>query len=296
MNYICTHKPEATHLMHIGILLIATRRYFDYIAPLYASIDKYFLTAHKRAYFLFTDSKAPLPSGVQRISVKHKKWPYMTLHRYHFFLSIAERIRAQKIEVLYFFDADMQVIQHVGDEILPTKKHPLVCVIKEAFHGQPGCGLHERNSTSTACIHPHERYPYYIVGGFQGGHTETYLAAAQAIKKNIDIDEQKGMVAVWHDESHWNRYMASYTHLFKFLDPNYCFPNHVVGRADRLQYKPKILSLRKKDSWIRNQPLIQLREKAIWMGWKLNGLWQMLRRGRFRSMRHRIQRLLALRR
>ena len=218
--------------MHIGILFIATGRYIDLFAQVYASFERYFLLAHKKTYFLFTDSKAPLPSKVQRVPVQHKKWPAMTLYRYHFFLSIAENIRAQKIEVLYFCDVDMQVVAKVDDKVLPTHAHPLVA---SAFHPKNTPGLaasYVRDLRSVAYVpnyEAHYQQHSYIQGGFQGGATEAYLTAAEEMKQHIEADEKKGVVAHRHDQSHWNRYYIDHPALFKVLGDEYCYYPHTFS-------------------------------------------------------------------
>ena len=44
---------------------------------------------------------------------------------------------------------------------------------------------------------------------------------AKHISNNIDIDYSKDLIAVWHDESHMNRYFIDNTPT-KILDPSYC--------------------------------------------------------------------------
>ena len=42
----------------------------------------------------------------------------------------------------------------------------------------------------------------------------------------IDIDKSNDIIAVWHDESQLNRYMISNVKLFKFMIPDYCYPEN----------------------------------------------------------------------
>ncbi len=45
---------------------------------------------------------------------------------------------------------------------------------------------------------------------------------SQAIETNIDSDLNKGIIAVWHDESHLNRYFIDHPPT-KILCPSYCY-------------------------------------------------------------------------
>ena len=208
----------------IGILLIATGRYINFFETIYNSIEKFFFKDIEKHYFLFTDSSKPLPKNVERIQIECLGYPGDTLYRYHRFLTIEDIIKECSIPLLYYFDVDMKIIADIGEEFLPDQSSPLIGAIHPGYRLKKSGGAPERNPKSTACIHTNEKYPYYICGGVQGGFTEHYLSASSSIKKMIDIDTKNNIVALWYDESHWNRYMASNTHKFKFMDSGYCYP------------------------------------------------------------------------
>jgi hypothetical protein len=71
------------------------------------------------------------------------------------------------------------------------------------------------------------------------------------MKMNINEDESNGVLATWHDESHWNRYLTIYPPT-KVLGPEYCYPDvpndyyRDKWRAAGLgEVQPKILALTK---------------------------------------------------
>ena len=41
--------------------------------------------------------------------------------------------------------------------------------------------------------------------------------------ERIDVDDKNGVMAVWHDESHWNRQLKQFPPTL-VLDPRYCYP------------------------------------------------------------------------
>ena len=84
----------------------------------------------------------------------------------------------------------------------------------------------------------------YYAGGFQGGKTDIYLKACETMASDIETDEKNGVMAVWHDESHWNQYL--YLHEHKELSPSYCYPE-----SWKLPFPKKLLALDKNHADIR---------------------------------------------
>ena len=68
-----------------------------------------------------------------------------------------------------------------------------------------GPGTPDRNPNSKAYI-PHGSNNRYFCGGFIGGSTEDFIRASTIIRDNINDDLSRGVVAIWHDESHINKY------------------------------------------------------------------------------------------
>jgi histo-blood group ABO system transferase len=133
----------------------------------------------------------------------------------------------------------MRFVNHVGQEILSERvvsQHP-------GFLG--GRGTPETNPISTACIYPHEKLQYFA-GGFNGGDKSEYLKMSKTISQNIDKDLEKNFIAIWHDESHINRYMIDNPPT-KILDPSYCYPE-----SWNLPFDKKLLALDKNHKEIRN--------------------------------------------
>jgi histo-blood group ABO system transferase len=67
----------------------------------------------------------------------------------------------------------------------------------------------------------------YFAGGFNGGTSENFLKMSESIYKDIEEDKSRGHIAVWHDESHLNRYFINNPPSI-ILDPSYCFPKDAV--------------------------------------------------------------------
>jgi histo-blood group ABO system transferase len=218
-----------------ALLVIATgEKYRQYAAQLIESAKKYFVVCD---ILLWTDTT--FMSGATRTFIKEPLgFPQETLQRYSTFLTQREILQGYKH--LYYVDSDMLFVSPIREEDIFSD------AITGVFH--PGylgkCGTPERNPASTAYI-PVGTQNKYFCGGFNGGKTESFLAMAETIKHAIDIDTQNGVMAVWHDESHLNRYLLDNPPA-RILGPEYCYPEgcernyvgHMLG-------EPKLIALTK---------------------------------------------------
>ena len=220
--------------MKIGLLIIATNKYTEFLQPLISSADSFFLKNHEVTYCIFSNKKIDLKTNrpTAYIDIEHKQWPWMTLGRYKIFSDNA--LYLNKFDYIYYIDADMLFVSNVGEEIfdeLVVTQHP-------GYY--KGGDWREIRPQSTACI-PIEKNIQYVAGGFNGGKASVFLNMANTLAKNIDIDYKNNIIAIWHDESHLNKYIAYYTKSFKILTPSYCYGEHM-----NLPFKKKIIALTKK--------------------------------------------------
>lgn len=225
--------------MKIGLLIIATNKYINFLESLISSADKFFLKDQEVTYFIFTNKDIEIKSNrnVVKIKTEHKEWPWMTLGRYKIFSENSSEL--SNMDYLYYCDADMRFVSDVGDEVISERvatQHP-------GYYGTRGTP--ETNSLSLACVFLHEQMQYFA-GGFNGGTSEEYLKMANHISNNIDIDYLKNLIAVWHDESHMNRYFIDNPPT-KILDPSYCY-----GESMNIPFKQRLLALDKNHKEIRN--------------------------------------------
>jgi histo-blood group ABO system transferase len=216
--------------MIVGLCIAATGKYAGFVPPLLESAREFLLPGVEVRPFVFTD--APAIPGAEVRPWKHMPWPDGTLLRYHAYWGA--RGALQHCDYLLAMDADMRFIGTVGTEVLCDRvatQHP-------GFVGKRGS--YETRPESTAYVGPQEGRRYYC-GGFVGGRTDEFLSLARRISRAIDLDRARGLVAVWHDESHLNRQMID-TPPTRVLSPAYCVPD-VPGYPP--QAEPKILALPK---------------------------------------------------
>lgn len=229
---------DGSKKQNIGLLIMATGRYIEFVKPLIDSANKHFCTDHKITYFIFTDGEPPKADNIIKIEQKRLGWPDDTLMR----LSVYHKHRRllAKMDYLFATDADMLFVDTVGDEILSARvatQHP-------GFVGRRG--TYETREISTAFVEKTEG-KHYFAGGFNGGAASEFLKMAEIITKNIMKDKGNGLIAIWHDESHLNRYFIDNPPT-KILDPSYCYPE-----SWKLPFKKRLLALDKNHSELRKK-------------------------------------------
>lgn len=157
--------------------------------------------------------------------------------RFHAYYAAKELLSEQ--DYLFACDADMLFVADVGDEILSKRvatQHP-------GFVGHRGS--YESDPSSLACINSWEGKQYFA-GGFYGGSSQEVLNIAKICSEAIDADLERGIIAIWHDESHWNRYCVDNPPTL-ILSPSYCYPE-----SWSLPYVKRLLALDKNHKEMRD--------------------------------------------
>lgn len=202
----------------IGLLVIATGKYTRFVSPLWESAKKHFLKNHDVTMFLFTDDlNFPVDEKQVLIPQQHMVWPGSTLFRYNVFYNSKEKLK--DMDYLFYSDADMLFVNEVGDEILGElvgTRHP------GFFQSPRNAFTYETNPKSLAFVPSHEGTTYFA-GGFNGGTASSYLNMCKVLSERISEDYSNGIIAVWHDESHMNRYFIDNPPTVA-LSPSYCYP------------------------------------------------------------------------
>ena len=206
----------------IGILYICTGYYDVFFPAFYESCEKYFLSNSEKEYFVFTDSEKECfdHNNVTKVYQKNLGWPDNTLKRFHMFDRISDSLKA--FDYIFFFNANVEFMMPISEDILP--KEGLLAVLHPGYYNKPReCYTYDTNPKSLACI-PDDEGEVYVCGGINGGTGQAYLEMIRELKRRIDVDEENGVVALWHDESHWNRYIIGRDDV-TILGPDYCYPD-----------------------------------------------------------------------
>lgn len=194
-------------------------------------------------------------SGLDVTEMYPIDWPMGTLQRYAMMLQREEDLK--KYDYVFYCDIDMRFVGVVGDEILgkglTAAQHPMYALRKE--YNPP----YEPNKDSAAYIKRPGKVilegdkprfvPLYFAGGFQGGKTKDWIKAMKAMKKSIDKDFTNNYIAIWNDESHWNKYLNDHEPDV-VLTPSYIYPDSLINEYYKkiwgTEYQPKLVTLTKK--------------------------------------------------
>ncbi len=201
---------------HVGLLIMATGKYIKFVPPLINSAKKHLLPTDLVTFYVFTDQPFEPMENVVVIPQKRLGWPKDTLMRYHVYLNNQNYFIHE--DYLFACDADMLFVNLVGKEILGDR----VATIHPGFYNKRGS--YETNPLSNAFVGENEG-KYYFCGGFYGGKTAEFIKILETNIHRINEDFKKGIIAVWHDESHWNRYCIDFPPT-KILSPSYCYPEN----------------------------------------------------------------------
>lgn len=224
----------------VAVLYICTGKYSVFWENFYQSSEKFFLRGIEKKYFVFTDDAGIINKpNICKIYEKSKGFPMDSLLRFQMFLSIKEEL--DYFDYVFFLNSNMLFIEEVHTEILPLNVSSglMATIHPGAYHGKYRLFNYERRKKSKAFI-PYEsgqKYFYYM-GGFNGGRTKDFLKLSSVCNNNIKEDLSKGIIAIYHDESHLNKYLHGLDILR--LSPSYGYPED-----SSLPVKPKIIILNK---------------------------------------------------
>ena len=225
--------------MRTALLVIATgEKYRPYVRPLLESAKKYFV---KHDAIVWTDSSHYFDDAEYVIEKDAEGFPNETLYRYRTIMQ--EEWLLEDYDQLFYLDADMLFAAPVGEEIF---SEGITATLHPGYVGLRGTPETRIKSRAYCPI-----ITAYYCGGFQGGSSKAYLKMAKELANDIEADERNGVTAIWHDESHFNRYLSANLPA-KVLGPEYCYPENAGDyyknkwRAAGLgEVQPKILALTK---------------------------------------------------
>ena len=236
--------------MKIGCLLVATRKYKSFLNPLLESLDKYFLLNHEVEYNVFYDDpnyeligKRPIK---KHITPSHA-YPYATLYRYKEIIARKEVLASY--DHLLYIDSSMLAVAPIDETII--NPDGLIAVEHPGFYPNR-LGTYETNPRSLAYFDCQNRRFPYVQGSVQGGRSDCYLHAIEVMNMRINFDENNGIIAIWHDESHWNKYIHDTTDNIKLISPSYSCGMYPDGSPIVSCVPPIILKLNKNHAEIRS--------------------------------------------
>ena len=98
---------------------------------------------------------------------------------------------------------------------------------------------------------PRDKGDFYYAGGFFGWSVPEVYRLTTACHQAMTADQAQGIEAVWHDESHLNRYLLSHKPS-KVLSPDYLWDERMLQRPPLLR-KLRYVAVPKNHAEIRNR-------------------------------------------
>lgn len=215
----------------VAVCFVATGRYKAFVPSVARSCVLNFMKPHRLEFHVITDSVKDIPDNFMGCKASAYFTPRLgfpgdTLFRYHYMLKAEERLR--QVDHVFYMDVDYWVCNPtdtdalLADGLVATKHVHNLHSITGRDRGTP-----DTNPKSRAYISPDRKTLFYFCGGFQGGSSAAFLKACRELRARIDEDEANKVMALWHDESHWNAYLADNPPVV-VMTQSYVFPEECL--------------------------------------------------------------------
>ena len=235
--------------MKVAISFLGTGKYLDFLPKYYENIEKYFLPNSEKTILAFTDGELDgTPENLKVFSQEHLDWPYITLKRFEIINKAREIISNH--DWFVFIDGDALVVDRIDEEDFFTDKplfgvhHPCHYLKMPPHNQYPGAYEITENCNAAVDLEKYQPKVYYQ-GCFWGGRTPEVCAMIDELEYRVGDDLKRNVVALWHDESHLNKYFIENPDLVHTYGPEYAFPEVF---KDQCTFEPKIVHLAKDNS------------------------------------------------
>lgn len=255
----------------VAILTVATNLYIDYWKQMVQGAEQYLEPGSDLTFYVFTDQsdearkfgQSLIRSKIVPIDIPSLGWPDATQLRYELFHDSWDRVQEA---VVMHLDADMLFISETnlnpdlaewkgGIALVrhPGYRRPSLSRLPKLYLSAPqmliwdlkmwlrkgGLGDWEVSQDSLAYV-PRKQRHRYVYGGTWMGLREPLGVMINELATRTRNDLQRGVVAIWHDESHLNWFASTHTH--ELLDSEKCF---VEGYPNLNDLTPEIMCVDK---------------------------------------------------
>lgn len=184
-------------------------------------------------YYVFTDVPERVPDihlgsrrslKVVRVQ-RHSRWQDISMMRMR---AIADAIESQirhHSQYVFCFDVDQVFVGRFGSEALGDS----VALLHAYYYHRPqSLYTYDRNPRSRAYM---ETGDFYYHAAVFGGSWQTVKNITETCYQTIMEDKENQVEALWHDESHLNKYLWLHKPS-RVLSPEYCWSSDIGYRSD----------------------------------------------------------------
>lgn len=210
----------------IDLIVMATGRYKKFLNQFLDSAHLH-VEGLREIYVLSDEKPASTDVNVHWLPWQHMQWPMPTLLRYQAIAGY--QMKFPRDGVLAYVDVDMRFVGPVDFRGITgtfAVEHP-------GFQNANSENLPYESRTESAFWLEAVPGAKYFCGGVQGGGSLSFLEAVNELAGMIQVDLDKGIIPIWHDESAWNWWCATHPPQFVFSS-DYCTPDFDAGPAARI--------------------------------------------------------------
>ena len=235
------------------------------------SAEQYLAPGSDLTFYVFTDQsdearkfgQSLVRSKIVPIDIPSLGWPDATQLRYELFRDSWHQVQE---EVVLHLDADMLFVSETNLNPDPAEWQGGIALVRHPGYRRPslsklpklylgarhmliwdlkrwlrlgGLGDWEVSKNSLAYV-PRKQRQTYVCGGTWMGLREPLGVMIDELANRTRHDLQRGVVAIWHDESHLN-WFASY-HAHELLDSEKCYVEGLPNLEDLI---PEIIAVEK---------------------------------------------------
>jgi hypothetical protein len=248
----------------LTIATIATNKYLDFLMENLGGLAAARTGLGSTQVVIFTNMPSGMPATYKNLDLKFVEienfgWPDITLLRYEILFRNAKAFKGSRI---MWLDADMLIVRPLDvcklatdDSKVYLARHPgflggvpavkpsitqrlamLLTKTRNLIMGQSVLGTWEDKQASLAYV-PNFARRTYVHGAVWLGPAGPFLEMCKTLAARTRQDLEKGIIALWHDESHLNWYLANFPDRCELL------PKHFSAWQDGLWYEPS-------ESWV----------------------------------------------
>ncbi|XP_048368088.1 N-acetyllactosaminide alpha-1,3-galactosyltransferase-like [Sphaerodactylus townsendi] len=235
------------HKITVGLTVFAIGKYLDkYLKNFLTSANTYFMPGHNVIFYIVVDNLSGVPlielGPLRTLKVfqvqKESRWQDISMMRMKTIGDLIESHIRREVDFLFCMDVDQVFESNYGVETLDESVAQLQAwfyqASKESF-------TYERNPESAAYI-PYEEGDFYYHAAVFGGTPQHVYNLTRECYEGIMYDKQHNLEAIWHDESHLNKYYLR-NRPSKVLSPEYCWDYKISDshniRNIKLSWMPK---------------------------------------------------------
>lgn len=232
--------------MRIAVLSINIGDYVCFWEEFYKTAEANFLIDCDKEYFVFTDVENIYGRGSSKMHIYIQEdlgWPFNTMKRFHFFMSIFENLK--NFDYIFYVNANAMFVYPLSSEIiLPNKE--IITVEHPGFHYRKKQEAPFEGRQVSSAFVSLEKRKVYVQGAFFGGKREAFFELVKELDELTERDLSRNIIAIWHDESFLNHYVAYHNNV-QVLGWQYLKYEECVQ-----PYKP-IIMLRNKRRYLTNR-------------------------------------------